>query len=103
MHSIITYISHFRCMFQHKHNVQHTVHVSQSLLYIYDQYYTLYCHLIFFWGGGGAAQSLSYPRVPVTFATPLSIKIRRENGVNCFGAPLKKLCEENHNHKFFTI
>ena len=58
------------------------------------------CHLFFFGGGGGAAQSLSYPRVPVTLATPLSIKIRRENGVNCFGAPPKKLCEENHNYKF---
>ena len=55
---------------------------------------------IFFWGGGEAAQSLGYPRVPVTLATPLSIEIRRENGVNCFGTPFKKLCEENHNYKF---
>ena len=61
---------------------------------------THYIVIFFFFWGGGAAQSLSYPPVPVIFATPLSIKIRRENGVNCFGAPLKKLCEENHNYKF---
>ena len=53
----------------------------------------------FLGGGGGAAQSLSCPRVPVTLATRLSIKIRRENGVNCFGVPLKTLCEENRNYK----